>query len=1083
MPSPNLLVRARALAAILGAAAVGPALPEDVPYLVEIRSETDFDLVSVPSQRGGEVERVTKYLTPASPAAAIRETLFQNVNLYRLHIDFLSRVFPDLFPALDAEEYLALVERRATRQYFAGDLSRFRSAAGDVFYGFSVFANQTDPAETLTVEEVRSVHAAMSKVFSLRELHYAPDGLSARRAAQGWADPGFPIHLGPSSGRAYQAYTLATGYGRVRVLTAAEFDEANRTGRIGWQDVLVLDHAPSDIEGVVAGVITAEEQDDLSHVAVRTARRGTPNAFLSNAFDAFRPLEGKLIRLDVAATRYEAREATAAEAEAWWAEHRPRLSEPPRVDREHAALDTLEEMDLSAAPLPPEARFGGKAVNFARLQRILTGAREQYREPGFGIPMRYYLEFLRANRAVSPIDPLREVTYEEYLAELLADERFRSDPEARFEALARFRDEMEENGAVDHALVDRLAARIEEVFGSLHVPVRFRSSSNVEDALEFNGAGLYDSRTGCAADDLDLDNDGPSLCDTGESRERGIVRALKRVWASLWNFRAHEERAFYGIAPEDAAMAVLVTPVFEGERANGVAFTGNISNPLDRRYVAVAQVGEVSVVSPEPGTRAEKDVLEVAEDGTVVRIERARESSLARPGEPVVSDEKLRELGSLLRHIDRSLPVDLAGHDRSEVIFDIEFKIEAGGDLAVKQVRPFLVGAPPDPGPTFELEVPAGAVACGGFVDGRDPIGEYGVKSRIRFAAGRHPLPTASPSFPGSLIEEVLFGPDQERAQPLSPGRFSVALEATGTGEATYTFGYEESFRLPGGEVLEVVLSALEFGVKPGEEPVLARALDEGFITDGLLLSGEPGGDFNRLVRYSSCSYEGLPRRGVHVEIEGGGVLELEERSLVPIQGSAPAGLARASLDVAGMTREVSDYWRLVYAAQHHNLQVRYLVVLDPPIESPAIAKPLRAIEIEEPQPRAGIPARASFLGPDLDVFGRPAVICYRKGELGHTLRCDFRRGDADSTGRVNITDAIVILEHIFREGRAPTCLDAADFDDDGFIEVRDAVAIWAFLSHGTGLSAPPPGPFECGPDPTHDDLPDCDGAGCRALR
>jgi hypothetical protein len=1079
MPSPSWKAVCREAGTILLVLiAAGPVLPEDVSYLREIRSEADFDLVSVPSQRGGEVERVTKYLTPSRPEAAIRETLFQNVGLYRLHVDFLSQVFPNLFPALDAEEYLALVEHRATRHYFAGDLSRYRSGAG-VFYGFSVFTDWIDPAETLTLDEVRSVHAAVSNAFSLRPLYYAPEGPAARAAAQGWIDPGFPIYLGPSSGRTYQAYTLATGYGRVRLLTAAEFEAANRTGRIGWQDILVLDHAPSDIEGVVAGVITAEEQDDLSHVAVRTARRGTPNAFLADALSVFRPLEGKLIRLDVAATRYDARETSAAEAEAWWAEHRPRLSEPPRVDREHSALDTLGEMDLSAAPLPPEARFGGKASNFARLQRILTGPHERYREPGFGVPMRYYFEFLRANRTISSIDPIREVTYEEYLAELPADDRFHSDPEARFDALARFRDEVEENGVVDHALVDRLAARIEEVFGSPHVPVRFRSSSNVEDALEFNGAGLYDSATGCAADDLDLDNDGPSLCDPGQSKERRIVRALKQVWASLWNFRAYEERAYYQIPPEDAAMAVLVTPVFSGERANGVAFTGNLSNPLDRRYVVVAQVGEVSVVSPEPGDRAEKDVLEL-QGGVVARIERVKQSSFARPGEPVVSDEKLREIGALLWHIDTNLPVDLAGHDRSEVLFDIEFKVESSGDLAIKQVRPFLVGATPDPGPTFTLDVPAGAVACGAFQDGREPLGEYVVKSRIRFVGGRHPLPTASPSFPGAIIEEVLFGPDQARAEPLSPGRFRVETKATGTGAATYTFGYEESFRLPGGETFEIKLWTLDFTVRPGEEPVLARILDEEFITDGLILSGEPGGDFLfRQVRYSSCSYEALPRWGVHVEIEGGGVLELEERSLVPIQGSAPAGLAAVSLAIGETTREVSDYWRLVYAAQHHNLQVRYLAVLDPPIDAPPFSTPLHAIEVEEPQPRAGIPARASFLGPGLQVFGRPAVICYRKGELGHELRCDFKRGDADSTGRVNITDAIFILEHIFRE-RSLSCSDAADFDDSGIIDVADAVGVYTFLFKGVDVSAPP-GPFTCGPDLTHDvpPLSECDGAGC----
>jgi hypothetical protein len=58
-------------------------------------------------------------------------------------------------------------------------------------------------------------------------------------------------------------------------------------------------------------------------------------------------------------------------------------------------------------------------------------------------------------------------------------------------------------------------------------------------------------------------------------------------------------------------------------------------------------------------------------------------------------------------------------------------------------------------------------------------------------------------------------------------------------------------------------------------------------------------------------------------------------------------------------------------------------------------------------------------------------------------------------------------------------CLDPADFDDDGDLDQTDVVAILLFLSHGIDRSAPP-GPFTCGPDPTHDDLAgECDGAGC----
>ena len=52
--------------------------------------------------------------------------------------------------------------------------------------------------------------------------------------------------------------------------------------------------------------------------------------------------------------------------------------------------------------------------------------------------------------------------------------------------------------------------------------LRYRSSTNNEDLPNFNGAGLYDSKT-----------QHPE-----ETEEDGIDKSLKQVFASLWTFRA-----------------------------------------------------------------------------------------------------------------------------------------------------------------------------------------------------------------------------------------------------------------------------------------------------------------------------------------------------------------------------------------------------------------------------------------------------------------------------------------------------------------------------------------------------------------
>lgn len=85
-----------------------------------------------------------------------------------------------------------------------------------------------------------------------------------------------------------------------------------------------------------------------------------------------------------------------------------------------------------------------------------------------------------------------------------------------------------------------------------------------------------------------------------------------------------------------------------------------------------------------------------------------------------------------------------------------------------------------------------------------------------------------------------------------------------------------------------------------------------------------------------------------------------------------------------------------------------------------------------------------------------------------------FRRGDVDRDGRVNLTDAIELLDTLFTERPWFTCTDAADANDDGRLNLGDAVKIIRFLFAGDAM--PPPGAFFAGRDPTRDDL-NCEDA------
>jgi hypothetical protein len=77
-----------------------------------------------------------------------------------------------------------------------------------------------------------------------------------------------------------------------------------------------------------------------------------------------------------------------------------------------------------------------------------------------------------------------------------------------------------------------------------------------------------------------------------------------------------------------------------------------------------------------------------------------------------------------------------------------------------------------------------------------------------------------------------------------------------------------------------------------------------------------------------------------------------------------------------------------------------------------------------------------------------------------------FRRGDANTDGSVNISDAVSILLWKFSGGKGPDCLDTADVNDDESHDITDAIFLLNFLFQGD-RGPPDPGPDHCGTSPT----------------
>jgi len=116
----------------------------------------------------------------------------------------------------------------------------------------------------------------------------------------------------------------------------------------------------------------------------------------------------------------------------------------------------------------------------------------------------------------------------------------------------------------------------------------------------------------------------------------------------------------------------------------------------------------------------------------------------------------------------------------------------------------------------------------------------------------------------------------------------------------------------------------------------------------------------------------------------------------------------------------------------------------------------------------------------DIEGFGRPCgngvdMGAYESGNCPGGLP-EFKRGDTNGDGELNLADVIKFLNCQFTGSEVLDCLDAADVDDSGELTLTDAIWSLNYQFTGTASAPEPPGPFECGPDPT------ADGLGCESL-
>lgn len=412
-------------------------------------------------------------------------------------------------------------------------------------------------------------------------------------------------------------------------------------------EIIILDGTP-DILPNVRGIIVNELQTPLSHLVLLGKNRKIPIMAYTTVFkdSNIKKLISKKVELKISVDTFYIKESN------------KKITQKIIKKKKKLIVDNsvTQLVDLSKIPKKGANSIGSKAQNMSYLIAISKEISFKTPENAHAIPFYFYTNHIQ-KKSISPL-----------IQELLA---YPHKDSAQWinKQLKKIR-----NAIKKEPINTELIAKLNQAFKNAPFKnFRFRSSTNAEDMDDFNGAGLYDSKTGIMGDSI-----------------KTFEKAIKQVWASAWNESSYMERELFGIDQQSIAMGVLVHRSFPDELANGVIITKNIFRENFSGITVNIQKGENSVVKPAKGEVCEQFVIYHFNTGTDTDdfdVDYTSNSNLNN-NEPLLTR---KEIGNLFL-VSKKIESKMYRYWRKNLFHpvDIEFKIVgANRDLYIKQVRPF----------------------------------------------------------------------------------------------------------------------------------------------------------------------------------------------------------------------------------------------------------------------------------------------------------------------------------------------------------------------------------------------------------
>jgi len=639
------------LALLLGPlpAGAGPPGPQAAPpkARAEIATAAEFEALAVPLDGTSYVKFVIE--------AKSGRVHFLWTALFPLHYQYVNEVLLSGSdrPFADALTFAAVAYHGDERPYIVGALRRVRGEAG--LYEFQYLEQ-----DQVTRAVLARTWERLGATFRAGRLRFRPlDEASRALAAQ---VPGLPLSP-PEAKPSGQGYQLLNAGRAVGVLTVVPPGTDFGRQRFPRDRILVLAELPVDL-GPVAGLLSGRFAPPLSHVNLRARAWGIPCAAQSPLPAQVTSLDGRWVVYEAKAQGIVLRAAGESEIRAAQAPPEPRSRlRIPVADPSHRELAGLEDLGPEDAPWA-----GAKAANLGPLFRARG---ELFDVPaGFVVPCGLYREFLTFNRLSEATDRLATD-----LGLARSDDRCR--------ALQGLQETLR-SAPLQPTLRAALKSRRAQFPQDRGMFVR--SSTNAEDLEGFNGAGLYETVPNVRG-------------------EEALEDAVRRVWASVWNCRAYDERSFWGIDHAAVCPAVLLQLAQPAEAAGVLvtkdlrpgaaeaAYTINARRGLGHSVVEGSGLPEQVVFFPssdriERVGSADGDAgLALAEQGGV------QEKAPGAQG-AVLDDAAVRALGAAATRVLQLFP---AG-----AVLDIEWVLQ-GTRIVLVQARPYVEPGqrpPQRPGPS-----------------------------------------------------------------------------------------------------------------------------------------------------------------------------------------------------------------------------------------------------------------------------------------------------------------------------------------------------------------------------------------------